>query len=64
MISQNDYTIFCEEYYTTKPQHQRFGQAFWNRFLTHESQKEERLFYCADKLVCENIIWEHYIIKE
>jgi hypothetical protein len=65
MISPNDYTVFCEEYYTTKPQHERFGQAFFNKFLRVEGVIEyDNLFNETRVAVAEATIWRHYINKE
>lgn len=61
LISFHQYSEFVTEYYSTKPQYLRLGQAFWNKFLTHETQKEDRLFYMQDTKKAEEIILTNYV---
>ena len=61
-VTLADYTVFCEEYYTTKPQHLRFGQAFWNKFYKQCKLEVDNLFYITDETLAQKIIYENYLI--
>ena len=60
-ISQNDYTVFVEEFETNYYPYCRFGQAFWNKFYKEIGHEYENLFYEANRGKAEEIIWKYYI---
>jgi hypothetical protein len=59
-ISWNDYSNFCDEYFSTKPQYLRFGQAFFNKFLKLEDEVEN-LFNVTDIKKAQQIIYHNYL---
>jgi hypothetical protein len=60
-IPADEYYKFVVEYYCTKPQSQRFGQAFWNKYLNHDTQVEDKLFYTESTNNAIAIIEQHYV---
>lgn len=60
-ISLKEYTKFLREFYNTKPQPLRLGQAFWNKYLTHETQVEDQLFYEESQITSIYIIENNYV---
>lgn len=61
-ISYQEYLQFKKDYYNshTDYQHQRFGQAFLNKFFPTVTDPD--LFYCEDLGVAENMICNKYLI--
>lgn len=59
-ITTDEYIKFHQEYLATKPQHLRFGQAFFNKYLTHD-EEVGNLFYLTDKEEVIRIIFVNYI---
>ena len=60
-IRQYELYVFLQEYYGTSPQNLRLGQAFWNKYLTHETQKEDKLFYEPSNKKAKQIIIDNYV---
>lgn len=60
-ISNEEYCKFIMEYSITHPQHLRLGQAFFNKFLTHD-EEVDNLFYEENPFEATRIIFDNYII--
>jgi hypothetical protein len=58
------YSLFAMEYLDGQYPHERFGQAFMNKFYTGTSLTDSQLFYCEDKTQAVDIIFARYITCE
>lgn len=56
-----DYTMFAMRYMCGQHPHERFGQAFMNKFYTGTNVTDSQLFYCEDKAKAVDIIFARYI---
>lgn len=56
-----DYTEFTMDYMGGDYAHERFGQAFLNKFYTGTDVVDSQLFYCDDKTKAVDLIFARYI---
>jgi len=63
MISPDQYNAFVIEWYSGHYPHQRFGQAFVNKFLTEEapSPNTSALFYEESLSGAKEMAWRGYV---
>lgn len=63
LVSREQFFEFQREYYKLRRrghQHERFGQAFYNKF-DDSGMPFPKLFYCTDEELAKALIFHHYL---
>jgi hypothetical protein len=63
MISPDQYNSFVIDWYAGRWPHQRFGQAFINKFLAEEAPplQDNSLFYEENLNKAKELAWQKYV---